>query len=188
MKKVFFIVSAALVTLAASAYTIQAIINWKILSDKSQVKFKLDAHGQELIGSFTGAKGDIQFDGSDLGKSTFNCSIDVATINTGMEQRNGHLQAKGWFNAAEFPTINFTSSKIEKTAEGYNAMGKLSLKGVTKDVTIPFTFENPTDLAGTFKGSFTIKRGDFGVGKTDGDIGNDVTIMLEIPVASEKTK
>lgn len=186
MKKVFFILSAALVTLVASAYTIQAIINWQILSDKAQVKFKMEAHGQDLIGSFTGAKGDVKFDAANLGASSFNCSIDVATINTGVEQRNGHLQAKGWFNAAEFPTINFTSSKIEKAADGYNAVGKLSMKGVSKDVVIPFTFESSAVDAGTFKGSFTIKRGDFGVGKTDGDIGNEVIIMLEIPVAQSK--
>jgi polyisoprenoid-binding protein YceI len=186
MKKVFFILSATLVTLAASAITFQAIINWQILSDKSQVKFKMQAHGQELIGSFAGAKGDVKFDAADLAGSSFNCSIDVATINTGMEQRNGHLQAKGWFNAAEFPTINFTSAKIEKTAEGYAATGKLNMKGASKEVTIPFVFESTDDLGGTFKGSFTIQRGDFGVGKTDGDISNDVTIMLEIPVAKGK--
>jgi polyisoprenoid-binding protein YceI len=186
MKKVLFIVSAAMVTLAASAYTIQAIINWQILSDKAQVKFKMEAHGQDLVGSFKGAKGDVKFDAANLGESSFNCSIDVATISTGMEQRDGHLQAKGWFDAAQFPTINFTSSKIEKTAEGYNATGKISLKGVSKDLVIPFTFETAPDNTGTFKGSFTIKRGDFGVGKTDGDIGNEVIIMLEIPVTNGK--
>lgn len=185
MKKVFFIVSAAMVTLAASAYTIQAIINWQILSEKAQVKFKMEAHGQDLVGSFTGAKGDIKFDAAKLSEASFSCSIDVATIKTGMEQRDGHLQAKGWFDAAQFPTINFASSKIEKTAEGYNAVGKLSLKGVSQDVTIPFTFESAPDNTGIFKGSFTIKRGDFGVGKTDGDIGNEVIIMLEIPVANK---
>ncbi len=184
MKKSALILSAAFVMLFASAYTIQAIINWKILSEKAQVKFKMQAHGQELIGSFTGAKGEIKFDGADLANSSFNCSIDISTINTGMEQRNGHLQGKGWFDAAQFPTINFTSSKIEKTAEGYAASGKLSMKGASADQVIPFSFEAPAGTdGGTFKGSFTMKRSAFGVGKTDGDISDEVTIMLEIPVS-----
>jgi polyisoprenoid-binding protein YceI len=186
MKKVLFIVAAAMVTLAASAYTIQAIINWRILSEKAQVKFKMEAHGQDLVGSFTGAKGDIKFDAADLAASSFNCSIDVATIKTGMEQRDGHLQAKGWFDAAGSPTINFSSSKIEKTADGYSAIGKITLKGTKKDLTIPFTFEITSEEGATFKGNFTIKRSDFGVGKTDGDISDEVTIMLEIPVDKAK--
>jgi polyisoprenoid-binding protein YceI len=182
MKKVAFILSAAFVMLLASAYTIQAIINWKILSEKAQVKFKMQAHGQELIGSFTGAKGDVKFDAADLANSSFNCTIDISTISTGMEQRDGHLQGKGWFDAAQFPAITFTSSKIEKTTDGYTATGKLSMKGASADQAIPFTFEGTGD-AGTFKGSFTIKRSAFGVGKTDGDISDEVTIMLEIPVS-----
>jgi len=186
MKKVLFIVTAAVFTLAASAYTIQAIINWKIVTDKSQVKFTMQAHGQELIGSFTGAKGEISFDAADLSHASFNCAVDVSTINTGMEQRNNHLQAKGWFDATAFPTINFTSSKIEKSADGYVATGKLTMKGVSQEISIPFSFENPNDKSGTFKGHFTVKRGDFGIGKTDGDISNEVTILLEIPVVNSK--
>jgi polyisoprenoid-binding protein YceI len=184
MKKVVFILSAAMVMLVTSAYTIQAIINWKIENEKAQVKFKMQAHGQELIGSFTGVKGDVKFDAADLANSSFNCSIDVATINTGMEQRNGHLQGKGWFNAAEFPVINFTSSKIEKTDAGYTATGKLSMKGASADQAIPFVFEGTGD-AGTFKGNFTMKRSTFSVGKTDGDVADEVTIMLEIPVTKQ---
>jgi polyisoprenoid-binding protein YceI len=101
-----------------------------------------------------------------------------------MEQRNGHLQGKGWFNAAEFPVINFTSSKIEKTDAGYTATGKLSMKGASADQAIPFVFEGTGD-AGTFKGNFTMKRSTFSVGKTDGDVADEVTIMLEIPVTKQ---
>jgi polyisoprenoid-binding protein YceI len=185
MKKIALILSTAVVMLFASAYTIQAIINWKIMSEKAQVKFKMQAHGQELIGSFTGARGSIKFDGNDLTNSSFNCAIEVATIKTGMEQRDDHLQGKGWFNATEFPNITFISSKIEKSDEGYIATGRLSMKGASADQTIPFTFDSPAGSDGaTFKGSFTMKRSAFGIGKTDGDISDEVTIMLEIPVSA----
>ena len=114
MKKFFFYSVAAATILIGSAFTIQQIINWKIDNEKAQVKFTMQAHGQELIGSFKGVKGEVKFDEKDLAGSSFNCSIDVANINTGVTERDGHLQGEKWFDAANHPAINFTSSKIEK--------------------------------------------------------------------------
>ncbi len=181
MKKVFFWAALGFTAIGSAAYTVQSIINWKILNEKTQVKFIMQAHGQELAGSFTGVKGDVKFDAADMDNSSFDCTIDVSTIKTGMEQRDGHLQAKGWFDAAGSPAIRFTSSKIVKGDDGYTATGTLNMKGTSKELMIPFTFEG-SGTTGLFKGSFVVKRGDFGIGKTDGDISNEVTIMLEIPV------
>ena len=181
MKKMFTIVLGSIAILTTSAFTLQAIINWQIDHEKSQVKFVMQAHGQELIGNFKGVKGDVKFDVADLSNSSFNCNIDVATINTGNEKRNGHLQAAGWFDAAAFPVISFASSKITATADGYLAEGTLTAKGVAKSISIPFAFTGDS-ATGTFKGAFSINRGDFGIGKTDGDVGNEVTINLEVPV------
>jgi polyisoprenoid-binding protein YceI len=68
MKKIFSIVFVSAVVLASSAYTYQAVLNWKIDNEKAEVKFTMQAHGQELIGSFKGVKGDINFDDKDLTK------------------------------------------------------------------------------------------------------------------------
>jgi len=181
MKKLFAIVFGGVAFLVTSAYTIQAIINWQIDNEKSQVKFVMQAHGQELIGSFQGVKGDVKFDAADLANSSFSCTIDVASINTGNEKRNGHLQAASWFDAANYPTITFTSKKITPAADGYIAEGTLTAKGIAKDISIPFTFTGDS-AAGAFKGSFTIQRVDYGIGKIDAEVGNDVTINLDIPV------
>lgn len=73
------------------------------------------AHGQELIGNFKGAKGEIKFDEKDLANSSLNCTIDISTVNTGIGGRDKHLQAKGFFDAeAAFPVSRFNSVKIEK--------------------------------------------------------------------------
>jgi polyisoprenoid-binding protein YceI len=149
----------------------------------------MQAHGQELIGNFKGVKGEIKFDEKDLANSSFNCIIDVSTINTGVTERDGHLQGEKWFDAANFPTINFISSKIDKAENGYNATGTLSVKGISKDVSIIFVFTTtkpPADATGTFVGNFTIKRSDFGIGKTGGDISDEVALHLEIPVTKEQ--
>lgn len=184
MKKVLGIITGSVLFLMASAFTIQAIINWKIDAEKAQVKFTMKAHGQELIGNFKTAKGEIKFDETDLDASSVSCTVDVASINTGIEARDKHLQAKGFFDAATTPELKFVSTKIEKNKEGYVATGNLLIKDSTKQITFPFTFEGTKD-AGTFKGSFTVKRSDYNVGKIDGDIGDDVTIILDIPVTKQ---
>ena len=184
MKKVLSIIAAGALFLMATAYTVQAIINWKIDSEKAMVKFTLKAHGQEVVGNFKGAKGDVKFDASDLAGSSVNCTIDIATINTGIEARDKHLQAKGFFDAATSPVSKFTSEKIEKTKDGFIATGKLLMKETTKDISIPFVFEYTADI-GMFTGSFTIKRSDYKIGQPDDEISDEVTIFLQIPVTKE---
>ena len=185
MKKVLTGLVAGIYLVLASAFAIQAIINWKIDSEKAMVKFSLKAHGQELIGNFKGAKGEVKFDANDLAHSSVDCTIDMATINTGIEARDKHLQAKGFFDTETSPMSKFTADKIEKTKEGYSATGKLSMKETTKELAIPFLFEANNDT-GVFKGSFSIKRSDFNIGKPDDEIGDEVTIYLEIPVSKQK--
>ncbi len=182
MKRIAAVLLASVITFVGSAYTIQAIINWKIDSEKAMVKFSLTAHGQELIGNFKVAKGIIKFDENDLANSSIDCSIDITTINTGIEARDKHLQSKGFFGAATSPICKFTSTKIEKTATGFTATGNLLLKQTTKEIILPFTYEG-TKTSGTFKGSFRIKRSDYAIGEGDDDIGDEVTISLDIPVS-----
>ena len=182
MKKIFSIVFVSAVVLASSAYTYQAVLNWKIDNEKAEVKFTMQAHGQELIGSFKGVKGDINFDDKDLSKSSVNVTIDIATVSTGNTTRDGHLQGGPWFDAATAPTAKFVSTKIEKVEKGYMAFGSFTLKGVAKEIAVPFTYEGTTE-AGTFKGTATIKRKDFNVGPADkDDPGNDIAIAFDIPV------
>ena len=171
-----------------TAYTVQAIINWKIDSEKAMVKFTMRAHGQELIGNFKGAKGEIKFDEKDLANSSVNCTVDITTVNTGIGGRDKHLQAKGFFDAAGFPVGSFISAKIEKSNEGFIATGNFSLKGTTKEIAIPFLYEGTSGTGndtGMFKGSFSIKRSEYSIGKPDEDISDEVTITLEIPVTKE---
>ncbi len=181
MKRIVSVLLASLLLMIGSAYTIQSIINWKIDSEKAMVKFSIQAHGQELIGNFKGAKGEVKFDENDLANSSLNCTIDITTINTGIGGRDTHLQSKEFFSAATSPVSKFTSTKIEKTAAGYTATGNLLMKETTKEISIPFVYEG-SKAAGTFKGSFKIRRSDYKIGEADDEIGDDVTISLEIPV------
>ena len=182
MKRIAAILLVSVIMIIGSAYTIQTMISWKIDSEKAVVKFSLNAHGQELIGNFKGAAGVIKFEDNDLANSSVECTIDISTINTGIEPRDKHLQKKEFFDAVGSPVGKFSSTKIEKTATGFLATGKLMLKKTTKEISIPFTYEG-TKSVGAFKGSFQIKRSDYGIGEADEDIGDDITVSLEIPVS-----
>ena len=184
MKRVLSVLLAGIMFLIVCSYTLQAIINWKINSEKAMVKFSLKAHGQELVGNFKSAKGNVNFDENNLANSSVNCTIDISTINTGIEARDKHLLSKGFFGVELALLSKFVSEKIEKTRDGFSATGKLFMKETTKEITIPFIFEANNDT-GLFKGSFSIRRSDFNIGKPDDEIGDEVTINLEIPVTKE---
>src|SRR5579862_9969886 len=136
MKK-FIYPFAALVLMAASAFTVFKAQDWKI-NDDYAIKFD----GGDPSGEFKGLKGTISFDPKDLASSKFDATIDVATINTGNGMKNTHAKSEKWFDADKYPTIRFTSTSITQTATGYAAVGTLDMHGVQKPVTIPFTFEN----------------------------------------------
>lgn len=181
MKKIFSRFIIGIGSLLCFSFTFQAYLNWKIDGEKAMVKFSMKAHGQELIGNFKGAEGNIRFNVDDLANATLNCDIDVSTINTGIPDRDKHLLAKDFFDAKNAPKANFTSTSFEKTQEGYSVTGKLTIKATTLEIKIPFVFTGSAD-AGLFKGAFPIKRSDFKIGDEDEDISDKVTIMLEIPV------
>ena len=70
--------------------------------------------------------------------------------------KNTHAKSANWFDADQYPTINFVSSSIGKTSAGYEAKGTLEMHGVKKEFTMPFTFTN-----NTFAANFEINRADF---------------------------
>lgn len=103
----------------------------------------------------------------------------MTTLDTGNGLKNHHAKAEGFFDAAHYPFIKFTSSKIVKTAAGFTSTGELTIKDITKPLTIPFTFEQ-TGGAGTFKGHFSVSREDFNLHKWG--VGEVVDLELVIPV------
>ncbi len=152
MKKQSYLLATVALILAC-AFTFIQSQEWKIAEGYS-VKFD----GGDPSGEFTGMKGTIKFDEKNLGASKFAVTIDVASINTGNGMKNTHAKSANWFDAEKYPTIAFTSSAITKAGAGYEAKGTLEIKGVKKEITLPFTFAN-----NTFSGNLDVNRVDFGL-------------------------
>jgi len=156
--------------------------NWNVDSANAKINFSVKGPFGTVHGSFTGLKANIHFDEKDLGGSSVSASVDAKTVSTGIGLRNHDLRNKEeWLNTDKYPRISFESKKIEKEANGYKAVGMLTLKGATKPAEIHFTFTAKGD-GGLFKGNFTIKREEYNVGKNGGSVGSEITLSLEVPV------
>jgi polyisoprenoid-binding protein YceI len=154
---------------------------WIADESKAQITFSIKGPFGTVHGSMTGLKSTILFDKSDLAGSSIRASVDPKTISTGIKLRNRDLQKEKYLDADNHPLISFRSEKIEKSGNGYKTIGDLTLKGVTKRIEIPFSFSEKGN-SGVFKGSFTLQRQDFAVGKSGGSIGSTISINLEVPV------
>lgn len=136
----------------------------KFDTEKSVVNFTISNMGLMTVnGSFTNFKGVANFNANEISKSSFSLNLAVSGIDTKNEKRDEHLQAKEYFDAASHPNISFTSSSVAAAVTGINITGKLKMKGVTKEITIPFTYES-AEGGYLLVGDFKIDRFDFGVG------------------------
>jgi polyisoprenoid-binding protein YceI len=123
--------------------------------------------------------------------SSVTAEIDLSSIDTGQEQRDAHIRSADFFEVETYPTMTYQSTGVHPHRGGFILDGKLTLKGVTKDV--PLTLElngfGPDPYGGTragFTASGEINRRDFGVNfsavmETGGAVVSDkITIHLEI--------
>lgn len=173
MKKMFYPI-VGIVLILASAFTVIVSQDWKI-ADNYTIKF----NGGDPSGEFKGLKGVVNFDPAKPTEGKFDVTIDVATINTGNGMKNTHAKSPLWFDAEKYPTINFTSSAISKTADGFEAKGTLEMHGVKKEITVPFTF-----VDNVFAGSFDINRMDYNINTAEPDHGaQKFKVDLNIPVS-----
>jgi polyisoprenoid-binding protein YceI len=156
--------------------------SWNAEAASAKINFTLDGPFGKVHGSFSGLKSTLEFGENNLGGSSLTASIDPNSVKTGVGLRNTDLRNEAeWLDTKKYPTISFKSQKIEKTSAGYEVSGDLNLKGITKPVKIPFTFSS-SGATGLFKGSFSIKREDYQVGKPGGSVGSEIDITIEVPV------
>ena len=150
---------------AAFGATPAAAIPWKLDAAKSQLGFSGSQTGTAFKGHFTRFSTQIDFDPDHPETSHFIVVVDPASAVTGDAQRDGALPGKDWFDIAQFPQAKFVTTAIRKTgATAYDATGLLTLRGVTKPITLPFTLAI-TGATAHAKGHLSLVRTLFGVGQ-----------------------
>ena len=146
-------------------------------------------------GHFKEYSGNIMLDEKDFTNSSIQGTIQVASIDTEHERRDGHLKSADFFDTATYPEITFVSIRIEKKGESYVAVGDFTMRGVTKEIELPFTIvgiiedQNGGTRIG-IEAHAIINRQDFGVSwnRTLDNGGLVVSDEVKIEIQAELTK
>ena len=123
----------------------------------------------KVRGSFGDFEGALHIDGANPAASSGRVTIQAKSIDTGNEDRDAHLRSNDFFAMDEHPQITFTSTAVEPVdAHTYRVTGDLTIKGVTRPVTVDFEYTgSATDPFGNLRigleGSVTVNRKDWGV-------------------------
>jgi polyisoprenoid-binding protein YceI len=173
MKKYFasiIILSLSLIAFSQAKHTVT----------KSSITFRIKNLGINVGGSFSGLKGDIQFDPAHLDASAIEASIDVHSINTDNDTRDEHLKSDSYFDAAQYPKITIKSVSFKhRSGNNYTGTFNLTIKNKTNIVELPFAYTE-TGNAASFKGSLKIKRTDYDIGDKSLIMSNDVDILIDV--------
>ena len=153
------------------------ITTYQLNSSEAAVVFEINNMGVAVDGSLSNPTGTVIFDPADLSNSSVSATVDVSTIDTGISARDKDLKKEEYFDVEKYPTIRFRSTSITKTNSGYQASGKLTIKGTTKNVSVPFTVENDV-----FKGRFNLDRLDYQVGEDSWILSDEVRVQFTLPV------
>jgi len=171
---------------AASAAEPPTPSHWTVDKAKSRIAFTGSQTGTDFTGAFTDYEAAITLDPTDLSSAYIKVTIDMASAKTGDRQRDDALPSSDWFSVKDYPSAVFEAADIRAAGAGYAAHGKLTIRGVSKDLTLPFSLTISGDRASA-DGEVSLLRTDFGVGQGDfstGEwVGLDVKVAIHIEAA-----
>ena len=137
-----------------------------------------------VTGKFTDFEIELEYDADDLNRSSVSVTIQVASVDTGIDGRDNHLRSADFFDVDNHPTMTFVSDRIEINGDHGEAHGTLTLRGTSREVSLDLQLMPMGEGGVGIKATATVDRTDFGASFQRGDnplfIGNDVTIELFI--------
>lgn len=166
MKKVHFFILFAFLSTGLFAQD-----TWTADKAHSQLSFGITHMGiSEVEGLFDEFDAVIVTSEDDFSDAVFDVTVDVASINTGVDRRDNHLRSADFFDVEKYPTMTFESQSIEKIGEDkYELTGDLTLHGITKPVTLELwyrgTIEQEKGPVSGFQVTGTLNRSDFNIGE-----------------------
>lgn len=185
-------------TSQASAASTAAITTgaWAI-QEGSALGFIAQQQGSDVAGSFANFDAEILFDVDDLENSRLSVEIDATSITTGHTDRDQTLNSASFFETKKWPAATFRSKKITAIGDGqFEALADLTMRDVTKEVTLPFTLEiqgdpdDPSRELAHAKGDLPILRLDYGIGQGDwtstATVADEVVITIDITASRAK--
>jgi len=164
-----------------------AVPHYALDAAKSTLEFSFTQAGAQNKGKFTHYTVNFDFSPDNLAASRLEVTIDMASLATGDQERDDTLRDADLFAVKKFPQAHFSATQIVKSASGYEAVGKLTIRDATREARVPFTFRVASEAgtnAGYMAGKTTLKRLDYGVGQGDwkatDQVGNDVSVSFAL--------
>ncbi len=192
-------ISAATLAAALSLPTSAATSTWQIDPNHSAAQFAVRHLAISTVrGAFTKVSGTVQFDDKDISKSSVEVTIDAASVDTRVADRDKDLRSDHFFEVEKYPTLTFKSTKVEQVEVGkLKVTGDLTIHGVTKQVVLDV--EGPTapvkdpwgNQRAAANATTKINRQDFGVkwnAKMDNGgwvVGDDVAIAIDVEMVQK---
>lgn len=179
--------TAAAAPAPAPATATAVVTRYTLDQARSTLEFAFTQAGALNKGHFGRFPVSMDFSADNLAASRLEVGVEVNSLDTGDKDRDDTLRGADLFSVAKFPQAHFSASQIVKTAAGFEASGKLTIRGVSRDTRVPFTFRTAPEagaMVGYMNGKLTIRRLDFGVGQGDwkatDQVGNDVTVSFAL--------
>jgi len=178
---------AALI-LSSGAVTTPVATSYSVDMGKSSLGFTANQSGGDVDGRFEKFDAQIVFADADLDGSSFKVEIDTGSVNTQDDDRDTLLRGEDLFDVSKYPKARFVTTGFTRKSPGsYEAQGKLTIRDVTRDIRLPFTFTTAQEggqAVGWLKGGVTLKRLDFGVGQGDwkdtSEVANEVQVKFSL--------
>lgn len=174
--------------LGLSSQVLAEVENYKIDNAHSFANFEIRHVASKLSGTFSDVTGNLSIDRANLANSSVNAKISLLSVNTSFAKRDEHIKKEEYLDVGHFADMQFISSKIvaKNTNEGV-ITGKLTMHGVTKEMSFPFkVLGYANDPWGGYRTGIeahtSLKASEFGFtwGKPGGPVGDEVEVTLLI--------
>ncbi len=162
---------------------------WTIDPARSRIAFGAEQIGKLIAGRIGSWTGTIVLDPQNLAAARIDIRMDMRSTTTGTRDVDDMLLGKDFLDVARLPEARFTSESVTRgSGDGYQARGKLTIREVTRDVTLPFTLRIEGGQANA-RGTLGIKRLDYGVGRNEwaatnyvaNEVAIDITVVASRP-------
>ena len=173
---------AALVLLSVIAAIAPASADprrYAIQPEASELSFRATSRLMNADGRFHRLNGEVAVDPADLATAKIAVTIDAESLDTGIGLRDTHLRSADFFDVKAFPTITFESLRVEATGRRASVTGRLTLHGVTREITIPVDV-TVSEVAMVASGEFVLNRTEYGMSYNSvlNPIGNQVRVSF----------
>jgi len=195
-----------LAALGLSAQAAPLTFDFKDPKGVNNVQFSLDAPLESITGTGTGISGSVTFDPAQPAATKGKIILDTKSLTVGNPMMADHLRGGNWLDVANHPAITFeavslTNVRTQGNVVNAEVAGKLTVKGVTKDMKVPVSFTHLPDKLGArvnepkvkgdllvLRANFTINRADFGIqpGKNTDKVAETIQLSLSIAGAAPK--